>query len=149
MILFLAVRFLAPRLKRWLIMLIAALASGCAVMATKPNIMLSGQEEVPAVKTTGFGMGRVEVNKDGRVSGTIKISDVDVTAAHIHVGAVGRIGPPIVTLVQLSSKVWMIPPDTFLSQGQISSYRAGELYINVHSPTYKGGEIRGQLRPGS
>ena len=30
---------------------------------------------------------------------------------------------------------------------QLAAYKAGELYVNVHSPTHKGGEIRAQLKP--
>jgi CHRD domain len=120
---------------------------GCALLFPKPNVMLSGQEQVPAVATTGFGMGRIAVNKDRKVSGSIKITGVEVTAAHIHMGAVGKIGPPIVTLNKTSSAVWAVPIDTAFSSSQMSSYLAGELYINVHSTKYKGGEIRGQLRP--
>jgi hypothetical protein len=34
-----------------------------------------------------------------------------------------------------------------LTDAQYKSYKAGELYVNVHSDAYKGGEIRGQLMP--
>jgi hypothetical protein len=122
---------------------------GCALFSSNPNIMLSGQEEVPAVASTAFGMGRILVGQDGRVSGNIRVLGVEATAAHIHVGALGKIGPPIVTLTKISGKVWSVPMNTVLSDGQLDSYRAGALYINVHSLRYKSGEIRGQLRPGS
>lgn len=134
--------------RRILIVAFAIAAPGCSLLGGSPNIMLSGQEEIPAVSTVGFGMGRITVNQQGRVSGSIKVSGVDVTAAHIHIGKLGKIGPPIVTLYNVSGRVWAIPRDTMLSERQYQSYQAGELYINVHSDHYKGGEIRGQLQPG-
>jgi hypothetical protein len=126
---------------------VAVLASGCALLTAEPNVMLSGQESVPAVSTMGFGMGRIMVGKDRRVSGDIKISGVDAVAAHIHIGGVGKIGPPIITLEQMSGKVWTVPLNAVLTDGQLKSYKAGQLYINVYSKSHKTGEIRGQLRP--
>jgi len=34
-----------------------------------------------------------------------------------------------------------------LTEAQMRSYKAGQLYVNVHSAANKGGEIRGQLEP--
>ena len=137
------------RARRGFIMGMAlALMSACALFRDEPNIMLSGQEAVPAVKTRAFGMGRIVVSKEGRVSGNIKLSDIDVTAAHIHVGGVGKIGPPIITLEQVSGRVWMVPLNAVLTDAQLASYKAGKLYVNVYSKDHRTGEIRGQLRPG-
>jgi hypothetical protein len=136
------------RASRWIVTGAVLTAQGCALFGNDPNIMLSGQEEIPAVSTKGFGMGRISVGKDKKVSGSIKISDVEVTAAHIHMGSPGKIGPPIVTLIKVSSKVWAVPLSATLTDGQYGSYLAGELYVNVHSERFRGGEIRGQLRSG-
>ena len=148
----LAARNWPLRLQRWrsagMTLAMVALVSACALFASEPNIMLSGQEAVPAVSTAAFGMGRIAVSKDGRVSGNIKVSGIDVTAAHIHVGGVGKIGPPVITLQQMSSKMWVVPLNAVLTDGQLSSYKAGNLYVNVYSKSHKTGEIRGQLRPG-
>jgi hypothetical protein len=43
----------------------------------------------------------------------------------------------------------VVPPGAKLNESQYQSYKAGGLYVNFHSAQYKGGEIRGQLRPGS
>jgi CHRD domain len=34
-----------------------------------------------------------------------------------------------------------------LNDDQMKAFKAGELYVNVHSDANKGGEIRGQLKP--
>ena len=40
-----------------------------------------------------------------------------------------------------------IAPGTKLSELQLASFRAGSLYIDVHTAAHPGGEIRGQLQP--
>lgn len=138
---------LRTRASRWIVTGMAFMVCGCSLFGSRPNIMLSGQEEVPAVSTKGFAMGRITVTRDKKVSGSIRVSGVAVIAAHIHVGIPGRIGPPIVTLTKVSDRVWAVPVNTVLSDGQYDMYLAGALYINVHSSSYRNGEIRGQLRP--
>ena len=34
-----------------------------------------------------------------------------------------------------------------LNEAQMASYKAGDLYVNVHSAKNPGGEIRAQLKP--
>jgi hypothetical protein len=59
----------------------------------------------------------------------------------------GKNGPPIVSLEQSSDGVWSVPKDSKLTDAQYAAYKAGELYVNVHSAEHKGGEIRGQIKP--
>jgi CHRD domain-containing protein len=140
-------------------MLLAALAlSGCETMSSAwdstksvfsgDNVKLSGSEEVPAVTTSASGSGTITVKDDKTVSGSVKTSGVAGTAAHIHMGPAGRNGPVIIPLTKSSDgNTWSVPAGAKLTDAQYEAYKAGGLYVNVHSAANKGGEVRGQLKP--
>lgn len=134
----------------WVILsTVAILLSGCADMelSIDNRVMLRGNQEVPPVTTSASGNGTITVGPDKSLSGSITTTGVAATAAHIHDGAPGRNGPVIIPLVKTSENVWSVPAGGKLTDAQHASYRAGNLYVNVHSAANKGGEIRGQLRP--
>ena len=125
------------------------LLAGCASTGTDSGIKvtLSGSQEVPPATTAGSGSGTIVIGADKSVSGSITTSGVAGLAAHIHVGAAGKNGPVIVPLTKTADNVWSVPAGAKLTDAQYESYKAGELYVNVHSAAYKGGEIRGQIKP--
>ena len=117
-------------------------------LAQAAELKLSGANEVPAVTTAASGSGTITVADDGTVSGSIKTTGIQGTMAHIHVAAAGKNGPVAVPLTKgADGATWSVPAGTKLSADQLKSYKAGELYVNVHSDTNKGGEIRAQLAP--
>jgi hypothetical protein len=61
--------------------------------------------------------------------------------------AAGKNGPVIVPLAKSGEGTWSVPAGAKLTDAQYEAYKAGELYVNVHSAENKGGEIRGQLKP--
>jgi hypothetical protein len=111
------------------------------------KLALTGAEETPPVTTSASGTGTLSIGVDKSVSGTIKTAGIDGTAAHIHVGAPGQSGPPIITLDKSAAGVWSVPAGSKLTDEQYASFKAGNLYVNVHSALHKPGEIRGQLKP--
>jgi CHRD domain len=123
-----------------------ALGSGGA-LAKDVKVKLTGAEETPPVTTSASGGGTIKVAKDKTVSGSIKTSGVDGLAAHIHVGAPGESGPPIITLTKGADGTWTVPAGSKLTDEQYESFKNGKLYVNVHSAEHKPGEIRGQLKP--
>jgi hypothetical protein len=65
------------------------------------------------------------------------------TAAHIHTGARGVSGPILIPLCgPCTSPVTATTPVT---ASQIADLKARKLYVNVHTATNPGGEIRGQI----
>jgi hypothetical protein len=139
----------AGRNSLWMLMGIAALVAGCAGMSGSGNtqVTLSGAQEVPPVTTAATGFGTITVGDDKSVSGSITTSGVVGTVAHIHDGAPGKNGPVIVPLTKSSDNTWTVPPGSKFTDAQYEAYKAGNLYVNVHSAANKGGEIRGQLKP--
>ena len=111
------------------------------------RVTLSGDQEVPAVKTSASGGGTITINADKTVSGSVTTTGVAGTMAHIHIGAAGKNGPVIVPLTKSGDGAWSVPAGAKLTDAQYEAYKAGDLYVNVHSAQNKGGEIRGQLKP--
>ena len=128
-----------------LLALSAALAIGSA-WAKDVNVNLTGSEETPPVQTSASGSGKITIGDDMSVAGSVKTTGIEGSAAHIHVGAAGTAGPPIITLTKGSNGMWDVPAGSKLTAEQFAKFKSGDLYINVHSAAHKDGEIRGQLK---
>lgn len=127
------------------------LASGCNSMssplAMKPvgSVNLSGANEVPPSPSAATGSGTITVAADHSVSGSVNTAGLVGTMAHIHLAAKGANGPVIVPLTKTADGVWSVPAGARLTDAQYASYVAGDLYVNVHSAAFPGGEIRSQI----
>jgi hypothetical protein len=126
-------------------MLVVAFAG--VASAADVKVMLSGSEEVPAVTTSASGSGTITVGDDMSISGSVTTTGVAGTAAHIHTAATGQNGPVTIPLTKSGDNGWAVPAGTKLTDAQLAAFKAGNLYINVHSDAHKGGEIRGQIKP--
>ncbi len=129
----------------------AVLLAGCAAMGGGDTVQvrITGAEEVPPVNTSASGSGSVTVGEDRSVSGSFKLQNAaHMLMAHIHVGPAGQNGPVIIPFQKTADNEWVVTPGAKLTESQYQSYKAGGLYVNFHSAQHKGGEIRGQLRPG-
>ncbi len=115
--------------------------------ATDLNVSLTGAEEVPAVTTQAKGAGKITIGDDKSVSGSIKTTGVVGTMAHIHEAPAGKNGPPFIVLEKKGDDEWAVPAGAKLTDAQYEAFKAGNLYVNVHSAEHKGGEIRTQLKP--
>ena len=134
-----------PTLK--LVLVFSVAFASLSVAAQTINVSLSGAQEVPAVSTTASGSGTITIGADQSVSGSVMTTGVEGTMAHIHLAAAGQNGPVIVPMTKTADNVWSIPNGAKLTDAQYQSFKDGNLYINVHSATNKGGEVRGQLKP--
>ena len=127
-------------------LLTVAMGAGVA-SAQQVKVTLSGDQEVPAVKTAGAGSGAISVAADKSVSGSVTTTGVAGTMAHIHEAAAGKNGPVVIPLSKSGDSTWSVPAGAKLTDAQLSSFKAGNLYVNVHSAANPGGEVRGQLKP--
>jgi hypothetical protein len=127
-------------------LLVASIAAGSLASAEDLKVKLTGAQESPAVATSATGTGTITVRDDKSVSGSVKTTGIKGTMAHVHLGSKGKNGPPIISLVQ-SGDAWSVPAGSKLSDDQYKSFKAGDLYINVHSDAHPDGEIRAQLTP--
>lgn len=131
--------------------LAALLAAGCTQVSSQApsgsNVILNGNQEVPAVTTAATGSGIIRVLMDRSVSGSVTTSGVAGTAAHIHMAAPGANGPVIVPLNKTGENEWSVPASIRLNDAQYEAFRLGNLYVNVHSTANPGGQIRCQIQP--
>ncbi len=132
-----------------LVMALGILA-GCQSMspAMAQQLTLTGANEVPAVTTTASGTAMVKIDPDRSVKVSVTATGMTATASHIHEGAAGTNGPVIVPFTKTGDNTFASPDGAKLTEAQYASYKAGNLYVNVHSAKNPGGEIRAQI-PGN
>lgn len=128
---------------------VLAILAGCASMSPMmggQKIALSGANEVPAVTTSAAGSATVTIKADRSVVATVTVTGMTATASHIHEAAAGANGPVIVPLTKTGDNTFASADGAKLTESQYASYKAGKLYVNVHSAKDPGGEVRGQLK---
>ena len=123
-----------------------AVMAGYSSMAFGENVTLSGNSEVPPVTTTAAGTGTITIDADRSVKGSVTVKDMTATASHIHEGAAGANGPVIVPFTKTGDNTFAAADGAKLTESQYASYKAGNLYVNVHSAKNPGGEVRAQLK---
>jgi CHRD domain len=135
---------------------------------------LEGYQEVPAVSTAGEGTFRARLSSDGdSIQYRLKYDDLSAapTQAHIHFGQFSVNGGIAVFLCSnlpgapagtqpcpaegtvtgtiTAANVGAGAAAQGLAAGEfdelVAAIEAGVAYVNVHSSTFPGGEIRGQL----
>lgn len=132
-------------------MLVCAAAAGVALApamasATELHAMLKGAEETGGGDPDGMGELKAEVDAEsGDFCFTLGASKIAApVAAHIHQGAAGTDGPPVITISVTgmdSDDCVAAEPDVLKA---ILANPAG-YYANVHTGDYPKGAVRGQL----
>jgi CHRD domain len=125
---------------------LAVVAACVSMAAMSETLALTGASEVPAVTTTATGSATVTIGADRSVKASVTAKDMTATASHIHMGAAGTNGPVIVPFAKTGDNAFAAAPDAKLTEEQYAAYKAGNLYVNVHSAKNAGGEIRAQLK---
>ena len=118
------------------------MTSGAPAMNVGHRVTLTGAQEVPPVTTSATASGVVLIAADRSVSGTITTTGI---TAHIHEAAAGANGPVIVPMVKDGDNKFVFPAGAKVTDAQYEAYKAGKLYVNVHSAANPGGELRAQI----
>lgn len=142
-----------------------------AVPAGQHLAVLTSDQEVPAVESPATGTASFAIDPRGNVHYSLAVSNVqNPTQAHIHQGAPGENGPPVVWLHPGSEPAQeprriagrfdgVLHHGTFSEndfvgplagqgiQALVDAVGATEAYVNVHTEQHPGGEIRGQITP--
>ncbi len=124
------------------------------VGSSEPSVsytsVLSGVNEVSPVATIGSGTATATLFTSTRaLTGSIQLTNLTATAAHIHQGASGANGSVIVTLTDQGGGKWAVPAGTVLTEAQAAAFTTNGLYFNVHTAANTSGEIRGQIPSGT
>ena len=125
----------------------ATLAANCSLLSVTAT--LNGASEVPANASSAIGsvLGTFNpITNQLNLSITFNGLTANATAAHIHKAAVGVNGPVQIGFSSVPSAI----SRTFnysgvLTLAQATDLLAGLYYVNVHSASFPGGEVRGQL----
>jgi len=123
---------------------------------------------VPSVATAASGTISLWLNPAGtEIRYKLTVTDLNnVTMAHLHLGALGKNGPPVVWLYPSAPPPKEIdgPSNGVLSEGSVNAgnlvgpmagkaigdlvaaIKAQNIYVNVHTREHSAGEIRGQVQ---
>ncbi|MDQ4053350.1 MAG: CHRD domain-containing protein [Actinomycetota bacterium] len=133
---------------------VSALAAGTAT-ATGGAIPMNPEQETGTVVSDGSGFFSYTTEGD-QLCYTLEVRDLTASpfAAHIHIGQRNVAGPVVVPLATPPAATSTVSACITAAEG--GSLTPAELaaitadpkayYVNVHTPQYPGGEVRGQLK---
>jgi hypothetical protein len=152
--------------KKFTLALVAAVLLVCSTSAATAQMFfsasLSGLQEVPPNGSPGTGTlngtltggpGAWTFSYSGSFSNLVSTVNAQPSGGHLHLAPPGVNGPVVHGLVNLDTGVmagsfsgtWTTA--TGLSDTMVGDLMAGNIYINIHTASFPGGEIRGQLVP--
>ncbi|RII28358.1 MAG: hypothetical protein CXR31_00215 [Geobacter sp.] len=154
------------KVKLLLFVILASILSASIGFAAEKSFhaKLTGNDEVPSVKTKARGEVTFKLSSDGKeLSYKLYVKNIEyANAAHIHRGMKGKSGPPLANLFTGPKKEGKF--SGALSEGTITAkdlsgdlmgkslddlvqlIKSGDIYVNVHTDANPDGEIRGQIK---
>lgn len=128
----------------------------------KAHLTSAQEVSTPPVETTAQGQATLKFSKDGMsVSYKINVAQLEnVVGAHLHLAPAGSNGPVVVNLLPagVSGKVnGTLTEGTFTAANLAgplagmtledlrTAMMEGNIYVNVHTMAYPGGQVRGQV----
>lgn len=106
--------------------------------------VVNGSQEVPANKSAATGSFSGVYDKDtNELIYTVTYTGLTPQAGHIHRAAPGVNGPVVVPFTSLASPI----TGTFIfSEADEALLLNNGFYVNLHTPAFPGGEIRGNIK---
>ena len=133
---------------------LAGLALACAAALATPSMAemvklkadLKASNEVPPNDSKGTGSVTATYDSASKKltwKGTASGLSGPATAAHFHAGEAGKNGAVVIPIT--GADKGSFEGEATLTDAQAADLTGGKMYVNVHTATNKGGEIRGQV----
>jgi hypothetical protein len=108
-------------------------------------VTFTGSQVLPPTSTMGTALGYFALNPNGSVTYSIQSAGLSgpVVAAHMHTGNCGQNGGINLPLVVNGNPITGTTP--VLSAGSQAALMAGQMYVDLHTAAFAGGEVRAQL----
>lgn len=108
---------------------------------------MSGLQEIPFTTSSGSGLAVATVSPDLTNIDVWVVTDAlsgDAGAAHFHNASIGQNGGVVLDLTTglSDNDITFSGP---VSESVVSELLSGNIYTNIHTPAYPGGELRGQM----
>jgi hypothetical protein len=140
-------------------------ASAASAQVVVASATLGGGEETPILLTGAAGTAEVAIDTVAKeFAVTLRIFNIptNTTAGHIHIGSKGVAGPVVIDFPGIAGRLgdfvtaFRVGEASFRPSAAnginsiddvIQAVANGNAYVNIHTTTNPGGEIRGQLVP--
>jgi hypothetical protein len=134
--------------------LLAVTAACAPVQPTEPqaprtvqlNVVLNGANEVPPTTSVASGTGTVTIDRvTKQMTWSVDYAGLSgpVQAAHFH--GPGLPGTNADVLIPMTVSFPPMVGAVLINEAMEADLLAGKLYINLHTPAFPNGEIRGQV----
>lgn len=113
------------------------------------DITLLGTNEVPSVSTTATGRAILRLTSDKVLYSVVTVNNLEsndtLTVSHIHPGAVGTNGSPLIFLCNSLSDFGVVKVSDPFTDAVYNQLLKDAMYVNAHSRRHGPGLVRGQL----
>lgn len=126
----------------------ALLASATVAQQVELVASLSGSQSVPPNASAGHGWAMVRVDTaTNDVEVFVVHADLTTppTMAHLHVAPAGSNGGVMIGLAAAGPKAFQ--GSATVTNTDVQTILAAGTYVNIHTPSFPGGELRGQVVP--
>ncbi|MCE7935817.1 MAG: CHRD domain-containing protein [Chlorobi bacterium CHB2] len=126
---------------------LALTASAQQAFVITHKAILSGENEVPATTSKGYGIAIMKVDyATMKMEYRITITNLGepVTGAHFHFGANDTTGPAVHP-ISWPSDAQTVTGTWQMTEEQLTQLESAEIYLNIHTATDPAGAIRGQV----